>query len=420
MEKRIQKFEKNFFIFFITFFFGILFSYFTLFGIAKFSIAKAESLLDQKIKNGFVDEENWNEKIFQKSENLKFPASFADFVSVINFKTNFEKDLKVEEEKILNKKKENLMKILLDMETRLNYYDSFEIENRENYFNSINYVKKILTSEALTINDLERERSGLAKKDEELEKQAEKLKHDLLIKSLENSLEDADKLLNFYKSFKGYSEEVLSLQKYKKDVLELVNSEKLSETSFDELKTFLEQNIYPSIEGPLSKKRNIDEEYQKKRLNWIAEEKAKRERYGLGEAPKPPKEDVEKIIYVNLKSQKMYLYDKGELIFSTPITSGRSGFETVKGDFKIYAKTPNKRLISPFTKDKESPLYYDLLVQYWMPFFEGYGIHDAYWRRSFGGSDYIWNGSHGCLNTPLEAVKFIWNWAEIGTTVYID
>ena len=39
-------------------------------------------------------------------------------------------------------------------------------------------------------------------------------------------------------------------------------------------------------------------------------------------------------------------------------------------------------------------------VSYWMPFFDGQGLHDATWRSSFGGNIYLTNGSHGCVNLP--------------------
>ena len=35
-----------------------------------------------------------------------------------------------------------------------------------------------------------------------------------------------------------------------------------------------------------------------------------------------------------------------------------------------------------------------------MPFYGGYGFHDASWRSKFGGSIYNYSGSHGCINLP--------------------
>lgn len=46
--------------------------------------------------------------------------------------------------------------------------------------------------------------------------------------------------------------------------------------------------------------------------------------------PEAPKGNIYSQIYVSLKQQKMYVYEDGELILSTPITSGRRDFETIR------------------------------------------------------------------------------------------
>ena len=47
------------------------------------------------------------------------------------------------------------------------------------------------------------------------------------------------------------------------------------------------------------------------------------------------------------------------------------------------------------------------------------GIHDANWRRKFGGQIYKTAGSHGCINTPIVNVKVLYDKVEIGTPVMI-
>ena len=54
-------------------------------------------------------------------------------------------------------------------------------------------------------------------------------------------------------------------------------------------------------------------------------------------------------------------------------------------------------------------------VKYWMPFYGNYGIHDASWRREFGGTVYLTDGSHGCVNTPPAAMKVIFETMDSGT-----
>ena len=58
-------------------------------------------------------------------------------------------------------------------------------------------------------------------------------------------------------------------------------------------------------------------------------------------------------------------------------------------------------------------------VNYWMPFYEGQGLHDATWRYSFGGSIYKGNGSHGCVNIPLSAARDIYEAVDTGTAIII-
>ena len=49
---------------------------------------------------------------------------------------------------------------------------------------------------------------------------------------------------------------------------------------------------------------------------------------------------------------------------------------------------------------------YESNVSYWMPItWTGIGLHDASWRGSFGGSIYLSNGSHGCVNLPTETAR---------------
>ena len=48
-----------------------------------------------------------------------------------------------------------------------------------------------------------------------------------------------------------------------------------------------------------------------------------------------------------------------------------------------------------------------------------YGLHDASWRSNFGGDYYLYAGSHGCVNTPLDAIATIYNNITVGTLVVV-
>lgn len=121
-------------------------------------------------------------------------------------------------------------------------------------------------------------------------------------------------------------------------------------------------------------------------------------------------------IEVNLSTQSLNVFEKGNIIYSSPVTSGATGqgFGTPAGIFSIYYKNTNTYL-----DGSQYGWSYRVHVDYWMPFNGGVGFHDAAWRSNFGGSDYYYGGSHGCVNLPSATAAFIYNWAPVGTTVWV-
>ena len=113
---------------------------------------------------------------------------------------------------------------------------------------------------------------------------------------------------------------------------------------------------------------------------------------------------------VDLSNQHMYFYYKGELYLETDFVSGdvASGHATPEGIFAVTYKQRDRILRGPD---------YESFVHYWMPFYGGYGMHDAMWRRVFGGTIFLDNGSHGCVNLPLKNAKTIYECVETGFPV---
>jgi vancomycin resistance protein YoaR len=123
-----------------------------------------------------------------------------------------------------------------------------------------------------------------------------------------------------------------------------------------------------------------------------------------------------KYIEINLSRQQLWAYNDKQLVYTTPITSGATGagFATIQGLFSIKAKQTNRYLNGvPLGFD------YNVFVQYWMPFSGNYGMHDASWRSSFGGQDYYYAGSHGCVNLPTAAAAWVFNFVDVGTPVWV-
>ena len=112
-----------------------------------------------------------------------------------------------------------------------------------------------------------------------------------------------------------------------------------------------------------------------------------------------------------MTNQHLYLYKDGVLVLESDFVSGEANNpanRTPSGVFGITYKTTNAVLRGA---DYETP------VTYWMPFHGNFGMHDATWRTEFGGDIYLTNGSHGCLNLPLESAAAIYNYMYTGFPV---
>ena len=90
-----------------------------------------------------------------------------------------------------------------------------------------------------------------------------------------------------------------------------------------------------------------------------------------------------------------------------------------RGVYYIYTKERNRTLKGEINPSTGKPSY-ESFVNYWMPFNEGIGLHDASWRSSFGGSIYYENGSHGCVNLPYSVAQALYDVLEVGTPVLVD
>ena len=114
-----------------------------------------------------------------------------------------------------------------------------------------------------------------------------------------------------------------------------------------------------------------------------------------------PFEIKDTYIEVDITNQKMTFYKDAELIVSTDVVTGLpDGHPTITGLYYTYYKTTDIWLDGPD---------YHVFVKYWVSITDLYGLHDASWRSNFGGDIYLYGGSHGCVNTPEEAMKTIYD-----------
>ena len=123
------------------------------------------------------------------------------------------------------------------------------------------------------------------------------------------------------------------------------------------------------------------------------------------------KDDIgDTYIEIDMTGQKMYYFEAGELLLETEVVTGNMsrGWGTPGGTYYVYNKQKNRILRG---EGYASP------VKYWMPVNGGIGIHDADWRKEFGGEIYKKSGSHGCINTPPEKMAELYDMVETGTPV---
>lgn len=115
-------------------------------------------------------------------------------------------------------------------------------------------------------------------------------------------------------------------------------------------------------------------------------------------------------VEMNLTAQHLFYYKDGKRLIESDFVSGNEakGWSTPAGIYELTYKQKDATL-------KGSN--YKTPVTYWMPFNGNIGMHDGYWRSSFGGTIYKKNGSHGCINLPPAVAKTVFENIKKGTPV---
>lgn len=116
--------------------------------------------------------------------------------------------------------------------------------------------------------------------------------------------------------------------------------------------------------------------------------------------------DQKKII-VDLTTQLVTAFEGEKLVFSQRCASGVRGTETPKGEFRTYHKGPSIHMTNEGDAVEQESIY-SLPGVPWCSFFTGAGnaFHGAYWHNDYGQPR-----SHGCVNLPSEAAKFLYRWS---------
>lgn len=118
-------------------------------------------------------------------------------------------------------------------------------------------------------------------------------------------------------------------------------------------------------------------------------------------------------IEVDLSQQKLFAYQRGDLVKEFLISSGTGWFPSPTGNFRVYRKRESARMTWFYGLD--NPNNYDLPgVPNILSFLGPYTIHGTYWHNNFGQPM-----SHGCINMTIADSKWLYDWADLETSVII-
>lgn len=129
-------------------------------------------------------------------------------------------------------------------------------------------------------------------------------------------------------------------------------------------------------------------------------------------------------IIVSISSQHMWACAGNKSVYDNPVITGKvaNNDSTPLGDYKIFGHMTDQTL-----KGCDASGCWNDPVSYWLPYQQAdggtVGFHDATWRSDseFGNTPPASNkGSHGCVEMPLTAAKWLYGWSSVGTSVTIQ
>ena len=109
-------------------------------------------------------------------------------------------------------------------------------------------------------------------------------------------------------------------------------------------------------------------------------------------------------IEIDLSDQKLFAHNGGSIDYEFLISSGKWA-PTPTGEFRIWIKLKYTKMEGG-RKDNNT-YYYLPNVPYVQYFYQGYGIHGAYWHNNFGQPM-----SHGCINMAIPDAEKLFYWTS--------
>lgn len=123
-----------------------------------------------------------------------------------------------------------------------------------------------------------------------------------------------------------------------------------------------------------------------------------------------------KRIEISIGQQQLTCLEGDVPVFSTRMASGTAyinpegkqfGFNTPIGEHRVVYKRPTRHMSGGDPRSQSN--HYDLPGIPWCTYFTptGAAIHGTYWHNNYGRP-----ASHGCINVPSDAAKWIYRWTN--------
>ncbi len=140
--------------------------------------------------------------------------------------------------------------------------------------------------------------------------------------------------------------------------------------------------------------------YRVEACRWIAERDVAA---AFATTVPPGVRQGEKWMDINLARQTLVAYVAHRPVYATVISSGKDGYATKAGIFRIYWKVGQTDMKNEVGADEQ---YLASSVPWSMFFWKGQALHGAYWHDDFGIPK-----SHGCVNLAPQDARYLFDWA---------
>jgi lipoprotein-anchoring transpeptidase ErfK/SrfK len=135
-------------------------------------------------------------------------------------------------------------------------------------------------------------------------------------------------------------------------------------------------------------------------------------------------------VVIQLSEQRAYFFKGGKVVGESNISTGRKGFETPPGRYRVIQKDENhlSNLYGSYVDEHGAVVqgnvqmgkdprpdgteFHGAAMPYFLRFTKGYGMHAGFVPR--------YRASHGCIRMPREMAKHFFDAAALNTPVVVQ